>query len=118
MNKLRTFGIIISILLIVGSFFAVFHTILGDSQSKVVVPQLVGMQLQEAADSLQKLGLSAKVEKVDSEQPQDTVVAQDIKPGKSIKNGKALLLQVSRGAAQTKIPDVRFMSSDEASRTF
>lgn len=116
MDKFRRFGIIIAILVILACGYAIFHTIFGESKGGIVVPQLVGMQMQEAADTLQKLGLSAKVEKIDSAEPADTVISQDVNPGKSIKNSKALLLQVSRGAAQTKIPDVRFMVSEDAVR--
>lgn len=116
MSNFRRYAITTVILIIISCFGVLFYTIFHDDGS-VTVPQLVGMSLPEASDTLSELGLSAKVEKVDSQEAENTVLTQDVKPGKKVKPGKSLILQVSGGGKQIKIPDVRSMKTEDAIRT-
>lgn len=116
MSNFRRYVITTVILIIISCFGVLFYTIFHDDDS-VTVPQLVGMSLPDASDALSELGLSAKVEKVDSQEAENTVLTQDVKPGKKVKPGKSLILQVSGGGKQVKIPDVRSMKTEDAIRT-
>ncbi len=116
MGNFRRWAIIIALLVIAGCGFIGFRAIFGDNGDKVIVPQLVGMRVSEAADTLQKLGITAKTKKVESSEAADVVVSQDVKPGGKIRQGNSLLLQISRGNRQDKVPDVRFMKKEEAVR--
>lgn len=116
MGNFRRWAIIIALLVIAGCGFVGFRAIFGDNGDKVIVPQLVGMRVSEAADTLQKLGITAKTKKVESSEAADVVVSQDVKPGGKVSPGSSLLLQISRGNRQDKVPDVRFMKKEEAVR--
>jgi len=113
MDNFRRKGIIFVLLVIFACIGIVFYTVFHDD-SGVVVPQLVGMNLTEASDALTKIGLTAKVDKVQSTEAENTVVTQDIKPGTKVKQGKSLVLQVSRGGKQVRMPDVRMMKANAA----
>jgi beta-lactam-binding protein with PASTA domain len=80
------------------------------------VPEMVGMQLADAADSLQKQGLLAKFDRVDSPEPADTVVSQSLPSGEKVSKGKVIILRVSKGGAIAPIPDVRGMTFEEGIR--
>jgi serine/threonine-protein kinase len=80
---------------------------------EVIVPSLVGIQFVEAADRLQSLGLSARLDQVNSELVQGTVVAQDITAGESVARGGIVNLKTSRGGNMIQIPDVRGMEFAE-----
>lgn len=115
MDNFRRKGIIFVFLIIVICLGVVFYTVFHDD-SGVVVPQLVGMSVSEASDALEEIGLTAKVDKVDSSEAENVVLTQDIEPGTKVKRGKSLVLQVSRGGKQTEIPDVRSLKAEDAVR--
>ena len=79
----------------------------------VAVPGVTGMQLVDALNALQTRGLLAKVDKVDSSAPEDTVVAQNLSAGEKVSKGKVVLLRVSKGGAAQAIPDVRGLKFEE-----
>jgi len=113
MSNIRRYIVTIVILIIISCFGVLLYTIFHDD-GQVTVPQLVGMSLPEASDALTKLGITAKVEKVDSQEAVNTVLTQSIKPGKKVKPGESMILQISSGGKQTKIPDVRKMKTADA----
>ena len=114
MSKLQRLGIIIAILAIAVCGYIAVRAIFREGNDEVLVPQLVGMQLQDASYALKKLELTVKTEKVDSSEIEGKILAQDIKPGTKVKSGKSLLLQVSNGSGRQKVPDVRYIKKDEA----
>lgn len=115
MDNFRRYGIIIAILVIIGCGGVAFWTIFHDSGT-VAAPQLVGMSCNEAADTLEKLGLSAKIQKVDSMEAADTVVSQNVEPGTKLNSGDSLVLEISRGGKLADVPDVRGLKQAEAVR--
>ncbi|MEG1798852.1 MAG: PASTA domain-containing protein, partial [Synergistaceae bacterium] len=78
------------------------------------VPAVVGMNLVDAVDMLQKEGLLAKVDKVDSAEKVDTVVSQSLSKGEKVSRGKVILLKVSKGGSVSPVPDVRGLKFEDA----
>jgi serine/threonine-protein kinase len=70
----------------------------------VAVPQLVGLQRDEAERQLQELGLSAEVTEEETQQPAGTVMEQDPTQGTRVDKGGAVRLTVAKERPQ--IPDV------------
>ncbi len=115
MRNFRRWIIIFALLVIAGCGFVLFRVIFGGGD-RVLVPQLDGMQAEEAIDTLHRLGLSAEIEETESGENAGTVISQSIKAGKKVKTGKTVQLKVSRGGTSGAVPDVRFMGKEEARR--
>lgn len=113
MSKIHRWGMIAAfIVILVSSYFAVRTVFIEDKS--VTVPKLTGMQLVDAVDALQKEGLLAKIDKVDSPLRADTVVSQNIADGEKVAKGKVIVLRVSKGGSLVPLPDVRGMKFEEA----
>jgi len=113
MGKIHRWGLILAfIVIILCAYFAVKIVFVEDKSA--VVPQLVGLQLVEAVDALQKEGLLAKIDQVDSPLKADTVVSQNLPAGEKIGKGKVVILRVSKGGALLPLPDVRGLKYEEA----
>ncbi|MBM9620454.1 Stk1 family PASTA domain-containing Ser/Thr kinase [Streptomyces zhihengii] len=72
-------------------------------EAKQDLPNVVGQQFANAKSQLEIAEFEVVRQDVDSDQPKDTVVAQDPQPGKVTK-GTKVTLQVSKGPAQTQSP--------------
>ena len=81
----------------------------------LTVPNVVGQQYDSAAGQLQGQGFAVARRDVDSSQPVDTVIDQQPKGGGSLARGGTVTLFVSKGPAESTIPDVT--SQDEESAT-
>lgn len=113
MSKIHRWGMIAAfIVILVSSYFAVKTVFIEDKS--VIVPKLTGLQLVDAVDALQKEGLLAKIDKVDSPLRADTVVSQNIADGEKVAKGKVIVLRVSKGGSLVPLPDVRGMKFEEA----
>lgn len=113
MNKIHRWGIIIAfIVIIVCAWIGIRAVFVEDNDSSV--PAVVGMNLIDAVDMLQKEGLLAKVDKVDSPEKADTVVSQSLAKGEKVSKGKIILLKVSKGGAIMAVPDIRGLKYEEA----
>lgn len=77
------------------------------------VPSMVGMQLVDAVDALQKEGLLAKVDQVDSPERADTVISQNLPASEKVSKGKVVVLRVSKGGSILSMPDVRGLTFEE-----
>lgn len=112
MNKVHRWGIIIAFaVIIICAWIGIRAVFVEDKNS--TVPLVVGMPLVDAVDALQKQGLLAKVDKVDSPETADTVISQNLPEGEKISSGKVILLKVSKGGSVLPIPDVRGMKFEE-----
>ncbi|MBR4401423.1 MAG: PASTA domain-containing protein [Synergistes sp.] len=112
MGKFHRWGMILAFLVIVGcAYIGIRMVFVEDKDSEV--PSVTGMQIVDAVDALQEKGLLAKVDKVDSALPADTVVSQNLQAGEKVARGKVVLLRVSKGGAIQPIPDVRGMKFEE-----
>jgi eukaryotic-like serine/threonine-protein kinase len=83
----------------------------------VDVPQVVNLPFAQASSELQALGF--KVERVDedSDEPVNTVLAQDPQAGATAPKGSTITLTVSNGPQTTDVPDVTTLDADTARST-
>ena len=75
----------------------------------VPVPNVVGLQQLEAQDKLKESLLTSEVAATppDPSHPAGEIIKQDPLPGTLVKQGRKVLLSVSRGPEQKAVPDVR-----------
>lgn len=73
----------------------------------VHVPDVQGKTIAKAKKILTQSGLDYKVIRVESRKIKNTVVSQDVKPGRECKQGSRIVLRVSKGMPPTPAPSVR-----------
>lgn len=112
MSKINRWGAAVACVVIVVCAWVGVRAIFVEEQESVV-PSLVGVGVVEAVDALQKQGLLAKIDKIDSPNPADTVVSQSLTAGDKVSRGKVVLLKVSKGSLFAVIPDVREIKFEE-----
>ncbi|HIT03870.1 MAG TPA: PASTA domain-containing protein [Candidatus Caccocola faecipullorum] len=112
MGRIHRWGMLVAFLVIIGCAYLGVKMVFVEDKD-VAVPGVTGMQLVDALNVLQTRGLLAKVDKVDSSAPEDTVVAQNLSAGEKVSKGKVVLLRVSKGGAAQAIPDVRGLKFEE-----
>lgn len=80
------------------------------------VPDLVGLARVEALERITAAGLKPGETRVvsDDSAPPDHVVAQRPQPGRMVKPGRLVDIDVSRGAGHVLVPDVERVTLDEA----
>lgn len=113
MGRLLKFGMVISLLVIVGSAYMALRLVFFENP-EVQVPSVIGMDAVKAVETLRGQGLLAKIDEVDSAQPQGVVVSQWPDPGEMTERGKAVILKASRGGRLLSVPDVRGLEMGEA----
>ena len=115
MGRFHRLGMIFAFLvIIICAYMGIRMVFIEDKNAEV--PAVTGMQLVDAVDALQSKGLLAKVDKVDSSQPADIVVSQNLPAGEKVSRGKVVLLRVSKGGAIQLVPDVRGMKFEDGVR--
>jgi serine/threonine-protein kinase len=114
-NRLFSWGIFIAVLVLAGSGFIGLKMVFGPND-EAVAPSLIGVSVVEATNRLQAVGLSARIDQVDSSHTEGTVIDQSIAPGGKTTKGKIVTLKVSRGGTLVKIPDVRSKEFPEAAK--
>ncbi len=84
---------------------------------EVIVPDVVGINIVDAVNKVQDLGLVIKVSKeVPSLKPKGTIIFQDPEAGKRVKKGRTILVTISKGGYTAPLPDVRGMLYEEAAQ--
>ena len=78
------------------------------------VPNVVGLPLQSALQRLDTAGLGARQVGVLSEEPPNTVIAQEPGGGERAPRGSKIRINVSRGTGRVTVPNVTGQSSDDA----
>ena len=84
--------------------------------NEVDVPAIIGLSAVEATNRLQNSGLTARIDLIDSDQPEGVVISQTPGVGDKIEKGKIVVVRVSRGGTQLRIPDVRGMEFAAAAK--
>lgn len=113
MNKIHRWGMILAFIVILACGYLAVKIVFMEDKS-ATVPKMTGMQLVDAVEALQKEGLLAKIDQVDSPLRADTVVSQNIPEGEKVAKGKVVVLRVSKGGSLVPLPDVRGMKFEEA----
>jgi penicillin-binding protein 1A len=70
------------------------------SYQQLVVPSVIGLEKQAAIDALHAAGFNVAVEYTQSDQPPDTVIAQNPRPGGRLVQTGTVTITVSRGAPE------------------
>ncbi|HEY2935306.1 MAG TPA: PASTA domain-containing protein, partial [Gaiellaceae bacterium] len=81
---------------------------------KTTVPEEKGRNSLDAVQDLNAANLKAKVVTVPSNQPADTVLAQDPPAGTKVKQGTTVRINVSKGPQPVTVPDVTGLPYDQA----
>lgn len=90
----------------------------GSSGPKVTVPDIVGMDIDQAQRTLEAQGLKLGAQTPQtSDQPEDTVLAQDPSADTQLAQGEAVTVTVSAGKQQTQVPALEGMTSLDAVKT-
>jgi len=82
---------------------------------KTTVPDVKGRSSLEAVQALNDANLKVKVNQVPSDQPADTVLAQDPPPDTKVKQGTVVHINVSKGPQPVNVPDVTGLPFTQAS---
>ncbi len=85
-------------------------------RAPVTVPNVVGKDVNEARDILEKAGLVVAITNQDSDKPKDQVIAQSPVDGTGVEKKSPVTLTISNGPAEVEVPDVRNKDLDEAAR--
>jgi serine/threonine-protein kinase len=81
------------------------------------VPALVGVSAVDATNMLREAGLMARIDPVDSDQKEGTVISQVPPAGDKVGRGKIVTIRTSRGGSRSRIPDVRGLEFSVAVKT-
>lgn len=117
-NKGKNTGIIIGISAIVialflgigfgsGLFSSNKNSTTTTSEKSVTIPDIKGMLVDDATKELEKLGLKLKIETVDSDKPEGTVLEMSPEANKSAKKGDIITVKVAGAAKKVTVPDLR-----------
>ena len=116
----RRAGLYVVVALLILGLFGVLAWLLASNLlggEPVTVPDVVGMQLEDAEAELEDVGLDADAQDVPSRKPEGEVVRQDPEEGTEAETGDTVTLFVSAGPRQVTVPDVVGMSLEEATET-
>jgi serine/threonine-protein kinase len=80
----------------------------------VTVPSLVGLSLDSATSRLDRLDLTYRVTREESDRPEDEVIAQDPAEGTELEPGGTVELTVSEPAEQVSVPFVTDLVEEDA----
>lgn len=112
MGKVHRWGMVIAFIVIIASAYWGIKTVFIEDKS-ATVPNMVGLQLVDAVEALQREGLLAKVDQVDSPERADTVISQNLPAGEKVSKGKVVIVRVSKGGSILPVPDVRGLKFEE-----
>lgn len=108
-RKLKPAGIALIVIAVLGLLSGVMWMMGGNLFGKeVVVPDIVGMNIKDADDSLTKLDLVMNViaRQNDPSVDKDLIISQDPGKGRKVKAGRQIDVVVSAGSEQVKVPNI------------
>ncbi|GIM94511.1 Stk1 family PASTA domain-containing Ser/Thr kinase [Paractinoplanes toevensis] len=91
--------------------------VVSKGRAPIQVPDLVGKNINDARNELQRLGLTAVERYKDSDQPADTVIAQSPKPATGAAKDAEVTLDVSKGPPLVAVPDLNNQPCQQAAGT-
>jgi serine/threonine-protein kinase len=84
------------------------------AQVKVTVPVVTGTTQSDATTALEQLGFVVDITKAFSDQPKGEVVRQAPAAGSSAPQGSTVTLEISKGVAPVKVPDLTGAQESDA----
>jgi serine/threonine-protein kinase len=106
-----TIGLLALALLALLGFLAVSGLLAGEKRE---VPRVVGKQLVEARELLERAGFEVQTERVRSAQDLDEVIDQDPDAGEEADEGSTVTLEVSNGLGTALVPPVEGLPRERA----
>ncbi|MFN2388255.1 MAG: Stk1 family PASTA domain-containing Ser/Thr kinase [Actinomycetota bacterium] len=93
-----------------------FSNLIGDAPDRVEVPRVVGMQLDDAEDELQRAKLKSEVvrRRPSARVEKGAVINQDPEEGERVDEGETVELIVSTGIRQVEVPVLEGLTLEEA----
>jgi beta-lactam-binding protein with PASTA domain len=85
----------------------------GGSGDQKTMPNVVGMQEQQAEQEVRDAGLEPNIEGEPSNRPEGTVISQDPGAGTMLDEGEEVVLGVSRGGGTTTVTETETQSETE-----
>ncbi len=84
-------------------------TLFTKSAPEIILPDLVGKNIIQVLETLTRLGLNPKLHATQYHEtiPKYGVIFQDPQPGTTIKKGRDVVIYLSKGFKESKIPDLR-----------
>ncbi len=116
-RKLKPAGIALIAIALLGLLSGVIFMMGGNLFGKeVVVPDIVGMNMAQAEEELDKLGLVMNViaKQNDPTIEKDLIISQDPGKGRKVKAGRQIDVVVSTGSEQVKVPNIVGVTVKEA----
>lgn len=106
-------------LLILGAFallaYLLANNLLGGQETRLIeVPDVVGMDQDEARETLEEEGFDVAIERRNSRKPRGEVTSQEPEAGERLEEGETVTVFVSEGAAQTEVPELIGLTQEEA----
>jgi beta-lactam-binding protein with PASTA domain/predicted Ser/Thr protein kinase len=80
--------------------------VVSTGREKTAVPDVKGLDSDEARSRIQNAGLQTDVTQQESDQPQGTVLSQTPAAGTTVRKGDTVSLTVAKPTTQTPVPDV------------
>ncbi|GIE84859.1 Stk1 family PASTA domain-containing Ser/Thr kinase [Actinoplanes regularis] len=96
---------------------ATVTVVLSKGRAPIQVPDLVGLNINEARAKLQELGLTALERTKESDEPADQVLAQTPKAGTGVEKNAEITLDLSKGPPLVTIPDLNNQPCQQAEGT-
>ena len=101
-------GVIVIVIALLGGIAFGSGLFTGASSKSVIVPNIVGMTVDNAKKELEKLGLNIKVaETVESDKEENTILEMNPTANMQAKKGDTIEVKVSGGVDKVKVPDLR-----------
>lgn len=117
LNKVKITAIVVALICAIPVSGLIYHLIstLGEG-SEIAVPDLSGKTVEEATQTLEKLGLTLEEgDKVyDSEYEEGQIVSQDPTAESKVKKGKVVTVSISKGSKEGTVPNIVGKSYDDA----
>lgn len=113
----RSFRILLAVVLlsVVGSAGYITYKVFFSNSARSI-PLLKGSSVIEAVETLERMGVKARIEEEESALPRGTVIGQSPETGVKLRSGKIAILKVSRGSQKQPLPDVRGLPLSQAAQ--
>ena len=117
----RTFGYVLLAIAVLAVFVIaalVARSVLGGGTTQVTVPDLQGLSVSQARDSLTKAGLTlgSQTQQSSDTVPQGKIMDQSPESGNQVDKSSKVDVTISSGVASTTVPTLVGLSLDEAKR--
>ena len=113
-------GMYVVVALVILGLFGLFAYLIannllgGDEARELRVPDVVGMDQDEARETLEERGFDVAIERRNSNKPRGEVTSQEPEGGERLAEGETVTIFVSEGPRQTEVPNVVGDTQEEA----